>query len=121
MQVQIKDAHWALFGTEGLKTQPGPELVELVDRQITEMADRYSATYPTVTTCLLADREGLTAYLRFSAEHHQRNPRSNLIERTFVETRRRTKAIGRLPDEASASSWSGPSWTVPSAAGRALP
>ncbi|HEY6309990.1 MAG TPA: hypothetical protein VIY52_04190 [Streptosporangiaceae bacterium] len=29
------------------------------------MADRYAATYPAAMKCLLADREGLTAYLRF--------------------------------------------------------
>ena len=51
--------------------------------------------------CLLADREGLTAYLRFPAEHHNRVRHSNFIERTFGETRRRTKVIGRLPGETS--------------------
>ena len=30
MQAEIKDAYWALFDTEGLKTPPGPRLVELV-------------------------------------------------------------------------------------------
>ena len=29
------------------------------------MAAKYSATYPAAMKCLLADREGLTAYLRF--------------------------------------------------------
>ncbi len=48
---------------------------------------------------LLADHEGLTAYLRFPAEHHHRIRHSNFIERTFGETRRRTKVIGRLPGE----------------------
>ncbi len=44
MQAEVKDAYWAVFDTEGLKTQPGPRLVELVGHRITEMADRYSAT-----------------------------------------------------------------------------
>jgi putative transposase len=101
MQAEIKDAYWALFDTEDLKTQPGPELVELIDHRITETAGRYSATYPAAMKCLLADREGLTAYLRFPAEHHQRIRHSNFIERTFGETRRRTKVIGRLPGETS--------------------
>jgi len=101
MQAEIKDAYWALFGTEDLKTQPGPERVELAGHRITEMAGRYSATYPAAMKCLLADREGLTAYLRFPAEHHQRIRHSNFIERTFGETRRRTKVIGRLPGETS--------------------
>ena len=101
MQAEVKDAYWQLFDTEDLKTQPGPKLVELVDHRITEMADRYSATYPAAMKCLLADRGGLTAYLRFPAEHHNRVRHSNFIERTFGETRRRTKVIGRLPSETS--------------------
>lgn len=38
---------------------------------------------------LLTDAAGLSAYLRFPAEHHQRIRHSNFIERTFGETRRR--------------------------------
>jgi transposase-like protein len=101
MQAEVKDAYWALSGTEGLTTEPGPRLVELAGHRITEMADRYAATYPAAMKCLLADREGLTAYLRFPAEHHHRIRHSNFIERTFGETRRRTKVIGRLPGETS--------------------
>ena len=101
MQAEIKDAYWQLFDTEELKTTPGPKLVELIDHRITEMAGRYAATYPAAMKCLLADREGLTAYLRFPAEHHHRIRHSNFIERTFGETRRRTKVIGRFPGETS--------------------
>jgi transposase-like protein len=101
MQAEVKDAYWAIFDTEDLTTQPGPRLVDLVDHRITEMTSRYSAIYPAAMKCLLADREGLTAYLRFPAEHHHRIRHSNFIERTFGETRRRTKVIGRLPGETS--------------------
>ena len=101
MQAEIKDAYWAIFDTEDLKTTPGPRLVELIDNRIAEVAAKYSATYPAAMKCLLADREGLTAYLRFPAEHHHRVRHSNFIERTFGETRRRTKVIGRLPGETS--------------------
>jgi len=101
MQAEIKDAYWKLFDTEDLKTQPGPRLVELIDARISEMAGRYAATYPAAMKCLLTDREGLTAYLRFPAEHHPRIRHSSFIERTFGETRRRTKVIGRLPGETS--------------------
>lgn len=51
--------------------------------------------------CLLTDRTQVTSYLRFPTEHHRRFRHSNFIERTFGETRRRVKVIGRLPDEAS--------------------
>ncbi len=101
MQAEVKDAYWAIFDTEELKTPPGPRLVEIINARIDEFAARYQAMYPAAVKCLLADREGLTAYLRFPAEHHNRIRHSNFIERTFGETRRRVKVIGRLPGETS--------------------
>jgi putative transposase len=101
MQAEVKDAYWAIFGTEDLKTPPGPRLVEIIDHRIDEFAARYQGMYPAAVKCLLTDRAGLTAYLRFPAEHHKRIRHSNFIERTFGETRRRTKVIGRLPGETS--------------------
>jgi putative transposase len=57
----------------------------------------------------------LTCYLRFPTEHWSRIRHSNLIERTFGETRRRTKVIGRLPGERSCLSLV---WAVLDRAGR---
>ncbi|HXZ72822.1 MAG TPA: transposase [Streptosporangiaceae bacterium] len=62
---------------------------------------KYRPTYPSAMKCMTTDAEGLTAYLRFPAEHHNRVRHSNFIERTFGETRRRVKVIGRLPGETS--------------------
>ena len=101
MQAEVKDAFWKIFDTENPKTPPGPRLVEVIDARITEMAAKYSPTYPSAMKCLTTDRDGLTAYLRFPAEHHKRTRHSNFIERTFGETRRRVKVIGRLPGETS--------------------
>jgi transposase-like protein len=101
MQAEVKDAYWKLFDTEDLTTAPGPKLVEIIDARISDMAAKYSAAYPSAMKALTTDREGLTAYLRFPAEHHKRIRHSNFIERTFGETRRRTKVIGRLPGETS--------------------
>jgi putative transposase len=101
MQAEIKDAYWAIFATEDLKTPPGPRLVQIIDARIDEFAAKYQGLYPAAVKCLLTDRDGLTAYLRFPAEHHNRIRHSNFIERTFGETRRRTKVIGRLPGETS--------------------
>jgi len=101
MQAEVKDAYWAIFDTDDLKTPPGPRLVEIIDHRIGELAARYQATYPAAAKILLTDREGLTSYLRFPAEHHKRIRHSNFIERTFGETRRRVKVIGRLPGETS--------------------
>jgi putative transposase len=43
----------------------------------------------------------LATFLRFRREHWQRIHHTNLIERTFRETRRRIKVLGRLPGERS--------------------
>ncbi|WP_082951950.1 MULTISPECIES: transposase [Mycobacterium] len=66
----------------------------------------YIWTQPSIGTpsrdpCRTRGRAGLTAYLRFPPEHHHRIRHSNFIERTFGETRRRTKVIGRFPGETS--------------------
>jgi transposase-like protein len=99
VQAEVKDSFWKIFDTEGLTTPPGPKLVEIIDARISEMAARYGTAYPSAMKCLTTDAQGLTAYLRFPAEHHHRIRHSNFIERTFGETRRRTKVIGRLPGE----------------------
>ena len=101
MQAEVKDAYWKIFDTEDLTTGPGQDLVEIIDARISEMAARYGLTYPSAMKCLTTDAEGLTAYLRFPAEHRHRSRHSNFIERTFGETRRRVKVIGRLPGETS--------------------
>lgn len=101
MQAEIRDGYWALFDATDLYTDPGPSLVELVDARIEAFAAKYAPTYPAAMKILRTDAAGLTAHLRLPAEHHQRIRHSNLIERTFGETRRRTKVIGRFPGETS--------------------
>ncbi len=101
MQAEVKDAYWKIFDTGDLKTPPGPSLVDLIDTRISEIAAKYAATYPAAMKVLITDAAGLTAYMRFPAEHHHRVRHSNFIERTFGETRRRTKVIGRFPGETS--------------------
>jgi transposase-like protein len=100
MQAEVKDAYWKVFDTEDLTTPPGPKLTEITGARITEMAARYSATYPSAMKCPTTGAEGLTAYLPFPAGHHKRIRHSN-FERTFGETRRRAKVIGRPPGETS--------------------
>jgi putative transposase len=100
-QDEVKDAYWSIFDTDDLDLEPGQQLVDAVQTRIDAFAERYQRVYPSAVRCLLADRAQLTTYLRFPAEHHHRIRHSNFIERTFGETRRRMKVIGRLPGEAS--------------------
>ncbi|MFF5206769.1 transposase [Streptosporangium sp. NPDC000396] len=46
MQAEIRDSYWVVFDTSDLKTEPGPQLVELIDHRLSEFIDRYRATYP---------------------------------------------------------------------------
>jgi transposase-like protein len=48
--------------------------------------------------------DALIAHLRWPSEHRKRIRSTNLLERTLVEVRRRTKVIGRFPGETSALS-----------------
>jgi putative transposase len=103
-QDEIRAAYWAIFDTGDLiaaGTGPGQQLVAAVQARIDAFAETYRRLYPAAVKCLLTDREQLTSYLRFPVEHHKRIRHSNFIERTFGETRRRVKVIGRLPGETS--------------------
>ena len=66
-----------------------------------DFAERYGTLYPKAVACLSDDFASLTVHLRFPRQHWKRIRHSNFIERTFGETRRRTKVIGRLPGETS--------------------
>ena len=101
MQAEVKDAYWKIFDTEDLKTPPGPKLVEIIDARIGDLAAKYQGIYPAAAKVLLTDRVGLAACLRFPAEHHHRIRHSGFVERTFGETRRRVRVIGRRPGETS--------------------
>ena len=97
---ELKAAFWEIFALPE-DTEAGEAAVRTAQAGIDAFARRYERELPAATRCLLADRQALTAHLRFPAEHHKRIRHTNLIERTFGETRRRVKVIGRLPGEAS--------------------
>jgi hypothetical protein len=81
--------------------EPGTDAVKLTQARIGAFAQRWSDSYPAAVRCLLDDRESLTVHLRFPREHWTRVRHSNFIERSFGESRRRVKVIGRLPGEHS--------------------
>jgi transposase-like protein len=99
-QGEVKAAYWAIFDVPA-EVEPGQKAETLVQQRIQTFAAAYHTTYPAAVRCLLDDHQALTAYLRFPGEHWHRIRHSNFIERTFGETRRRVKVIGRLPGETS--------------------
>jgi putative transposase len=98
-QAEVKADFWAVFDVG--EAEPGDAAVAAAQRQAAAFAAKWQARYPAAVACVTDDLASLTVHLRFPAEHWRRIRHSNLIERTFGETRRRTKVIGRLPGERS--------------------
>lgn len=98
-QGEVKADFWAIFDVGD--ADPGDAAVAVATRQAGEFAAKWRARYPSAVACVTDDLASLTVHLRFPAEHWRRIRHSNFIERTFGETRRRVKVIGRLPGESS--------------------
>ena len=123
-QARIKKEYWEIF--DDIDTEPGPAAQAVARSRAKAFASKWRKLYPAAVDCLEDDFEHLVTYLRFPAEHHGRIRHSNFIERTFGETRRRVKVIGRLPGERSCLSlvwavldrasrgWRGVNQTIPS-------
>lgn len=73
-------------------------------QQLQALASDYRGAYPSAMAVVERDLDALVTHLRFPSEHRKRIRTTNLLERTFVEVRRRTKVIGRFPSETSALS-----------------
>jgi putative transposase len=99
-QPQVKADYWTIFDVPDT-IETGLDAVAYVQKRIDAFEKRWRDSYPAAVRCLLKDRDSLTVYLRFPREHWTRVRHSNFIERTFGETRRRVKVIGRLPGEHS--------------------
>jgi putative transposase len=90
---EVKGRYWAAFDAETLAE---------AKRALERLAGDYHAAHPSFARSLLDDLDALVVHLRFPVEHRKRVRSTNLLERTFVEVRRRTKVIGRIPGETSA-------------------
>ena len=91
---ELKARYWRTLDEAGSAAEARAGLLALV-------AD-YRSAYPSAMAVIERDLEALTCHLRFPSEHRKRIRSTNLLERTFVEVRRRTKVIGRFPGETSA-------------------
>jgi len=98
-QAAFKASWWAVF--DAIEARPGEEAVAEATRRAEAFARAWDGRYPSAVACLTEDFPSLTAHLRFPREHWRRIRHSNFIERTFGETRRRVKVIGRMPGEHS--------------------
>jgi transposase-like protein len=98
-QAEVKADYWAIF--DGIVAAPGSAAAAEAGKRAKRFAVKWRPLYPAAVECLEDGFEALVTYLRFPAEHWKRIRHSNFIERTFGETRRRVKVIGRLPGEQS--------------------
>jgi putative transposase len=91
---ELKGRYWRILDEASSAAAARAGLLALV-------AD-YRSAYPSAMAVIERDLEALVCHLRFPSEHRKRIRSTNLLERTFVEVRRRTKVIGRFPGETSA-------------------
>lgn len=98
-QDRVKQDYWAIFND--IEAAPGEEAVAIAQERADAFAAKHRAQYPRAVDCLLTNLSALTAHLHFPVEHRERVRHTNLLERTFGESRRRVKVIGRLPGENS--------------------
>jgi transposase-like protein len=62
-------------------------------RMAESFIQRYKKTYPTLVSAVSDDLEALLSHLKLPIRHRKSVRTTNLIERSFVEERRRTKVI----------------------------
>ena len=93
---ELKARWWRVFDEAASPAEARAGLAAIVDD--------YRAAYASAMAVIERDAVELVTHLRFPSEHRKRIRSTNLLERTFVEVRRRTKVIGRFPGETSALS-----------------
>jgi transposase-like protein len=64
--------------------------------------EQFSNTYPAAVRCLSEDLDASLNHLKLPVRHRINVRTTNLLERSFVEERRRSKVIPRFADEKSA-------------------
>jgi transposase-like protein len=67
-----------------------------------QFLSRYSREFPTACETLARHLEECLTFYRFPERHWKHIRTSNVIERSFKEVKRRTRVIGRFPNETSA-------------------
>ena len=102
-QSAVRAEFWEIFDI-GDEHTPGEQAVTEARRRARQFEATWSKTYPGAVTTVIDGLDELVAHLHYPRAHWPRIRHTNLIERTFGETRRRVKVIGRLPGERSALS-----------------
>ena len=83
---------------QGAYYAPNQQIAEMV---ATDVLKTYQNDYPSAMASFQDDWEACIAYLHCPTIHHKRIRTTNLLERSFLEQRRRTKVIPRFFTEKS--------------------
>lgn len=98
-KAEVKKDFWVIFND--IDAAPGHDAIGVAEARAKSFERKWAARYPSAVVCLVDDFSSLTTFLHFPVEHRDRIRHTNLLERTFGESRRRVKVIGRLPGECS--------------------
>jgi transposase-like protein len=88
-----------LAHVRAVRDAPTPEAGQAMAASVIE---RFAERFPAAIACFGDDLDASLAHLRVPARHRINVRTTNLLERSFVEERRRTKVIPRLLDERAA-------------------
>jgi putative transposase len=102
-QPAVRADFWDIFDIDETLA-PGDEAVGEARRRAAQFEATWGRAYPGAVATVVDGLDELVAHLHYPRAHWPRIRHTNLIERTFGETRRRVKVIGRLPGERSALS-----------------
>jgi putative transposase len=100
LQSKVPPAAWNEFKALIQDVRDAPTLEEGKLR-MERIVEKYSDQFPEVCPCLLDDAEASLNHLHLPVRHRPYVRTTNLVERSFVEEKRRTKTIPHFWDEKS--------------------
>lgn len=100
LQAKVPPTAWAEFKAIAQDVRDAPSFDEGKVR-MEAVIERYKGEFPEACRCLCDDTEASLNHLHVPWRHRQYVRTTNLVERSFLEVRRRTKVIPHLWDEKS--------------------
>jgi putative transposase len=100
LQQKVPAQAWPEFKALVVDLRDAPTREKAEERR-DQIVAQYQREFPEACRCLLDDAEASLNHLAVPQRHQQYVRTSNLVERAFVEERRRTKVIPHLFDESS--------------------
>ena len=95
LKQKVPPDQWAALRSLILDMRDAPDL-ETANQRLDEILKNHSTQFPELCRCLKDDREASLNHLQVAYRHRRHVRTVNLVERSFVEQRRRTKVIPHL-------------------------